>query len=739
MEMKGRWQRLLNAAFIALLAFLLAFPLMTAAVSEPAEDVWGAGKNTAELSEVPEPAAEGEGASSNTDYAGMTTDGESQTPIKDSASEGEETFGQRLTVDQVPWEVTSLDIWKDVDEVTAPGYRLTLEKRASETHLEMEVGETREVVFTIEVGAEEAPGDAYHIRGNIFVDNTGDWPADVTAVSDTVWYKAGGPVWIQAPSSITTTVPLGDDAIPTGGTHIYAYEGTFTLPVPLSGVTAMSNLIEITISNKPDPPKPGMQSWTFHSRQDFDKPADGEPGAAVLHDVEAVDPADGLLHEIKSVTINGSPAASLTGPWELDLSAAPYTVVVTKELTAEQAGEYTLNNKAVLDGLEDEVDVEILVKEEEEPGTGGVIGYKFEDLDMDGVLDEGEGAWQGITFELWKDGTKVGETETDALGRFTFTGLEPGEYEVKEVLTAGIINSGPLSQAFSVVEGEVFYLSEPFLNHRIPQEKAGVVEGTKYLDLDGDGLVDETETGLAGVTVRIYRLVLAEATFQGAFTGAGTSWVLVGEVLTSGDGGFVFQDLEAGSYKVEEVVPAGYYPTSDPALYVEIAGGETARVLFLNAPLASIAGTKYLDLDGDGLVDETETGLAGVTIELLDGEGKVLESRVTPAEGTYLFAGLMPGEYTVREIVPEGYTASSPESVFLELVPGEERTVDFLNYVPVAGEVVTPPVPPQVGGGTQVLPATGFAMVFFLALMGAFLAAGVVVALLGALRIARAK
>ncbi|MBC7253606.1 MAG: hypothetical protein H5T72_06540 [Actinobacteria bacterium] len=823
-----------------------------------------------------------------------------------------------------PWEVTSLDIWKGVDVVRAPGWSIDLEKTASVQEMEMTVGETREVTFTITV--EATPGDAYYVAGNIFVENTGEWPADVIGVSDTVWYKAGGSSWLPATSSISTTVPLGDDAIPTGGPHVYSYSGTFTLPVSLEEVTAFSNLIEITISNKPDPPKPGMQNWTFHSREDFSKPTAGGTNPLSLSDVEWMDPAEGLDHEIKSVTINGSPAGSLTGPWELDLENAPYTVVIQKDLNASEPGEYTLHNKAVLDGLEDEVEVEILVRDRE-PEAGEIRGYKYQDIDLDGQLDQDDPPWEGITIELWKDGVKIDETTTSSDGSFLFTGLEEGEYEVREVLPEGTAAVGPTSRLVWVEEGEVSYPEPAFLNYRIPEEEKGSIGGAKYLDLDADGLLDAGEPGLSGVTIRLYRAEYYDLAATGRLQLA-PSWVLVGETSTGESGGFSFGDLPPGLYRVEELVPEGYFPTTNqefalelgseedalvfflnarmarlsgekldystgqpipgvvfilreagddgpplerasddhglfdfgwlmPGYYVleetvpggwlpvgpaikevqlesgdqahlvfvnrrpasvtgykwldengdgvhqetepplkgvritlrseeaneeaelletltgedgrfefldlyegtyrleeevptgyyatspasvdlELQPGQVERVDFLNARLAAVGGYKWLDLDGDGVADETEPGLAGVTINLLDGGGVIIDTRVTTAGGFYLFCNLEPGTYAVEEVVPEGYEATSPTKVSFELLPGEEERVDFLNAVMVGGEVVTPPVTPPlvpiVGGGTGTLPATGLAMTLLLVGIGLLMSSGVLLLSLGTLR-----
>jgi hypothetical protein len=651
------------------------------------------------------------------------------------------------------------------------------------------------------------------------VENTGDWAADVIAVSDTVWYKAGGPTWLAATSNITTTVPMGNNAIPTGGPHVYSYSGTFTLPVPLASVTAMSNLIEITISNKPDPPKPGMQNWKFHYREDFAKPVSGGSSEVMLEDIETMDPASGLSYEITSATINGSDAGSLTGPWALDLAEAPFTIVIEKDLTAEEAGTYILNNKAKIGDLEDDVDVEIVV-EEPEKKYGSITGYKYEDENISGELDEGETGWAGITIELWFGGVKIDETVTDSEGMFFFADLEAGEYEVKEVLPAGVANSGPLSIAVSLEEGEHAVLREHFLNYHVPQRYAEI-HGYKYVDLDADGILDEGEPGLAGMTIRLYRVESLDPVAVISSLLAGN--VLIAETITDENGYFEFKGLEPGEYVVEEVVPEGYYATSPNPISGWLASGQEVEVYFLNARmaritgekidfttgepiegvqfvleggefyaeafsdenglfdfgwlmpgeyhlyevvpegwvavgdteheimlesgdeerfvfmnqklLASVSGTKWLDLNANGEADEGEEGLAGVTIILRDAEGEIIATTQSAADGTYSFDGLEAGEYTVEEIVGDGYVATAPVSATFDLSAGEQKVVDFFNNV-VVGGIVVPPVQPEV---QETLPVTGLEMSYLLAIIALLILAGAFIASYGLLKMTHTR
>jgi protocatechuate 3,4-dioxygenase beta subunit len=73
---------------------------------------------------------------------------------------------------------------------------------------------------------------------------------------------------------------------------------------------------------------------------------------------------------------------------------------------------------------------------------------------------------------------------------------------------------------------------------------------------------------------------------------------------------------------------------------------------------AEIGDRVWDDANGDGVQDGGEAGLEGVTVELVDGDGNVVDTQVTDANGNYLFEHVVPGTYTVRVVVstlPDGW------------------------------------------------------------------------------------
>ena len=73
----------------------------------------------------------------------------------------------------------------------------------------------------------------------------------------------------------------------------------------------------------------------------------------------------------------------------------------------------------------------------------------------------------------------------------------------------------------------------------------------------------------------------------------------------------------------------------------------------LPPPSASISGCVWYDDNGDGVWDESEVGMAGVTVDLyLD--DSCLDTRTTAENGGYRFSDLSAGDYIVQ--VPDAYT-----------------------------------------------------------------------------------
>ncbi|MEG3439825.1 SdrD B-like domain-containing protein, partial [Pannus brasiliensis CCIBt3594] len=79
---------------------------------------------------------------------------------------------------------------------------------------------------------------------------------------------------------------------------------------------------------------------------------------------------------------------------------------------------------------------------------------------------------------------------------------------------------------------------------------------------------------------------------------------------------------------------------------------------------ATLGDRVWLDTNGNGIQDSGESGIAGVSVQLLGSDGtSLISTTTTGADGSYLFSNLTPGTYYVRFIQPDGYAGFSPANV----------------------------------------------------------------------------
>ena len=96
------------------------------------------------------------------------------------------------------------------------------------------------------------------------------------------------------------------------------------------------------------------------------------------------------------------------------------------------------------------------------------------------------------------------------------------------------------------------------------------------------------------------------------------------------------------------------------AMGLNLSGSITTNGLGLDNPQccnpnSQIAGTKWNDLNGNGIRDNGEPGLPGWTITLSNGM-----TAVTDSHGNYYFTNLTPGTYTVGEANQSGWSQTFP-------------------------------------------------------------------------------
>ncbi|MBX9583903.1 MAG: carboxypeptidase regulatory-like domain-containing protein [Gemmataceae bacterium] len=308
--------------------------------------------------------------------------------------------------------------------------------------------------------------------------------------------------------------------------------------------------------------------------------------------------------------------------------------------------------------------------------TASVGNRVWRDTVPNGLQDAGELGVAGVVVRLYTSADQfVAETVTDANGVYTFSGLPAGQYFVifspdsfstfaardagSDTVDSDADASGRTA-LFTLVAGQV----RTDVDAGLQQPTAGGVGDLAWDDSDRDGIQDAGEPGLGGVAVDLY-------------TSAG---VLVEQAVTDPAGYYQFWNVPAGNYYLAFTPPDGYAlglkdrgaddakdSDADPATgrtaVFAVAGGATRADLDAGLTSGASAGASvgdvvWNDSDRDGVRDAGETGLAGVTVRLLDSGGAAIRTTYTSGTGLYLFAGLGAGTYRVEFVLPSGYTFS---------------------------------------------------------------------------------
>ncbi len=300
---------------------------------------------------------------------------------------------------------------------------------------------------------------------------------------------------------------------------------------------------------------------------------------------------------------------------------------------------------------------------------GKITGWKFEDVNSNGVWDDGEPAIEGWKVTMIRDADEYELVEyTDEDGMFVFSGLEADYYMLWEELVEGWTPTTTSWMLVDIFSGSVIEL-DPFGNFQnVP------VELFKYEDVDGNGVFNTGDVALEGWE----------------FTVTGPCFATPLVVTTDVDGMAAFVITAAGTYTVTETVPDGWVPVEPETGSIEVtvcSGDRLNTLLFGNFMLGEITGLKFYDSNMNGVQDEGESGLANWVIwvegTLLSGE-TVLYTRITDSSGYYAVTGLMAGAYVVSErleYAPAGWEPTTPTSVEIDVASGTVMSVSFGNVV----------------------------------------------------------
>ena len=253
------------------------------------------------------------------------------------------------------------------------------------------------------------------------------------------------------------------------------------------------------------------------------------------------------------------------------------------------------------------------------------------DNNNDGIMDNGEPS-----------------TLTNSSGAYSFTNLPVGSYIVRQVLPTSDTQNSPGNNYgihITLASGQSS-TGDNFVDS-VPATGASI-----------SGVVEVGSTGLAGVTVYL------DKNNDDKLDDGEPSTV------TNSSGTYRFSDLPAGTYIVRQILLAGdqqVTPTNGYGNHITLSAGQAANsVNFSDKSTAAalISGEIFNDSNGDGKLDDGETGLSDWELYIdLNNTGSFVSGEATAttnSSGDFTFGDLAAGTYIIRVMRPSGWLQTSP-------------------------------------------------------------------------------
>ena len=324
-----------------------------------------------------------------------------------------------------------------------------------------------------------------------------------------------------------------------------------------------------------------------------------------------------------------------------------------------------------------------------QPASRNTLGdFVWFDQNSDGLQSAGEPGMPGVMVTLYNNaGTAVAYTTTDPNGQYLFAGLADGTYSVGfsnlpagfDFTTKSVSNDLTGSDA-DLINGRTptvtltFATGGTFRDNRSLDAgliSTGAALGSYvWLDANGDGVQDATETGIAGVTIILY---------------ASDGTTVLSSTITDQNGKYLFANLAAGSYVVGfNTLPANLEftqqntpgdngnntnsdanPVTGKSAIVVLSNGEVDLTIDAGVrpkPVATVGDYVWSDLDANGIQDPGEPGIGGIVVILFNSLNQPIGSAITDGSGKYLITNVPPGAgyYVTFSNIPNNPSGIQP-------------------------------------------------------------------------------
>ena len=294
-----------------------------------------------------------------------------------------------------------------------------------------------------------------------------------------------------------------------------------------------------------------------------------------------------------------------------------------------------------------------------------VTGQIFDDLNGNGVLDEGEPLIGGATIYVVGTGLPEGQTITSSDGTYSLD-LPPGTYQASITPPTPDHQLSPLSDP-EVVGNDFNPLTSATLPVALLSGDSGMgsfdagfyvpvsITNQVFDDANGNGIREADEGGYPGpLTVNLYD------------PNSTNPEEPIISVVTDEEGNYNLPDVPPGNYELEfvpedegvafsqqnvgddECADSDVDPLTGIVSIIIVSGDD---VTCIGAGITSLPGIGpnviFEDDNGNGIQDEGETGMPGVPVYVHTPDGTVVGETVTNESGEYDFSNLEPGDYYI--------------------------------------------------------------------------------------------
>ena len=332
------------------------------------------------------------------------------------------------------------------------------------------------------------------------------------------------------------------------------------------------------------------------------------------------------------------------------------------------------------------------------PATGSIAGT------VSKVVSGSTSTFAGVTMDLLSGNSTIATTTTGSTGAYSFSSLVAGSYSVQEVVPTGYTETSPSGNISVSLSAGQNATGENFTDTaNATSPTSGQLTGTAIgtagsYGNDGDTIAKAFDGSLTD----FFDGPNANGDWVGLDLGSTYTITSVSYAprstpnLASRMVGGIIQgsntaDFSSGVTNLFTISAAPAINVLTTAAITNTSAFRYVRYLSPNGGYGNIAELEFFGKSSGavatgGSVSGTVSGASNVTVYLDANNNGVLDSGElsTTTSGSYSFSGVPVGTYIVREVVPSGYTQTTPSSGGYTVVITNGSTATGENFVDTA-------------------------------------------------------